>query len=89
MQSISVAELNDYVSREVLCSSEAARYLGISRSYLDKLCHRRKIPYSRPGGKLRFFRIDDLRAWAQQNRVATVEEINGRAMSRTMKEDKK
>ncbi len=44
----------------MLSRSDAAKYLGISASTLDGLCHNRAIAYyqARPGGRVRFDRAD-------------------------------
>jgi len=41
-------------------TEEVLKYLGISRSGLAKLIARGKIKYSKPGGKIRYFRKGDL-----------------------------
>ena len=40
-----------FTTKEVLTSDEAARYLGISKSYLYKLTMQQKIPHYKPMGK--------------------------------------
>lgn len=76
-------QTNSATPKQILTSAETAAYLGISLSYLEKLTHRRKIPYSKPGGKLRFFRLEDVEAWATSNRIATIDEIKAEAQART------
>ena len=44
-----------FTTKEVLTSDEAARYMGISRSYLYKLTMTRKIPHYKPTGKVCYF----------------------------------
>ena len=62
-------------SKEVLTSDEAARYLGISKSYLYKLTL----------GKMCYFNREELEQWLQTNRVATDEEISQQAQQYCMK----
>ena len=38
--------------RNLMTTTEAARYLGVKPSYLYKMMMRRAIPYYKPGGKL-------------------------------------
>ena len=38
--------------RNLMTTTEAARYLGLKPSYLYKMMMRRAIPYYKPGGKL-------------------------------------
>ena len=40
--------------RNLMTTTEAARYLGLKPSYLYKMMMRRAIPYYKPGGKLCF-----------------------------------
>lgn len=64
-----------FATKEVLTTDEAARYLGISKSYLYKLTMRREIPHYKPMGKMCFFNRQELESWLQSNRVATTTEI--------------
>ena len=68
-----------FATKEVLTTDEAARYLGISKSYLYKLTMRREIPHYKPMGKMCFFNRQELESWLQSNRVATATEISDEA----------
>ena len=73
------AELADrviFTTKEVLTSDEAARYMGISRSYLYKLTMEKRIPHNKPMGKMCFFNRKEIEMWLQANRVATDEELS-------------
>ena len=61
-----------FCTKEVLTSDEAARYMGISKSYLYKLTMRQKIPHYKPMGKMCYFNRAELENWLQNNRVATM-----------------
>lgn len=74
-----------FCTKEVLTSDEAARYMGISKSYLYKLTMRQQIPHYKPMGKMCYFNRAELEGWLQNNRVATVEEINERASNYCLK----
>ena len=63
--------------RNLMTTTEAARYLGLKPSYLYKMMMRRAIPYYKPGGKLCFFAKEDLDAW--MIRVKSQEEIDSEA----------
>lgn len=63
--------------RDLMTTTEAARYLGLKPSYLYKLMMRRAIPYYKPGGKLCFFAKADLDAWL--TRVKSQSEIDSEA----------
>lgn len=81
-----IAEITNLVTdntifcrKEVLTSDEAARYMGISKSYLYKLTMRQQIPHYKPMGKMCYFNRTELEQWLQQNRAATEREITERA----------
>ena len=40
-----------FCTKEVLTSDEAAKYMGVSKSYLYKLTMRQQIPHFKPMGK--------------------------------------
>lgn len=58
--------------KEVLTSDEAARYMGISKSYLYKLTMRQEIPHYKPMGKMCYFNRHELESWLQSNKVETI-----------------
>ena len=74
-----------FTTKEALTSDEAARYMGISRSYLYKLTMTRKIPHYKPMGKVCYFNRKELEGFLQGNRVATDTEISSKAQSYCMK----
>ena len=74
-----------FCTTEVLTSDEAARYLGISKSYLYKLTMRQAIPHYKPMGKMCYFNRLELEQWIQSNRVATADELSQQAQAYCMK----
>ncbi len=70
-----------FTTKEVLTTEEAAKYLGVSKSYLYKLTMRQQIPHYKPMGKMCYFNRQELQEWLQNNRVATVQEIEAQAQS--------
>ncbi|EOS16727.1 hypothetical protein C825_001137 [Parabacteroides sp. ASF519] len=71
-----------FCTKEVLTSEEAAKYCGLSRSYLYKLTMNRQIPhYKGPMGKMCYFNRKELEQWLQSNRVIMESEINQQAQS--------
>lgn len=66
-------------TKEVLTADEAAKYMGVSKSYLYKLTCKQEIPHYKPMGKMCYFNRQELEAWLQRNRVATDEEISQKA----------
>lgn len=69
------------MTNEMLTATEAAQFLGVSRSHLYKLTMRRRVPYYKPGGKIIYFRADELLLWMQQNRVSTAAELEAQAQA--------
>lgn len=65
--------------KEVLTSDEAARYMGVSKSYLYKLTMTKQIPHYKPLGKMCYFNRLELEQWLQSNRIATDEELEVKA----------
>ena len=65
----SISEVADrlFVHKEILTTSEACMYLGISESYLYKLTSAKKIPHYKPNGRLVFFNREELKQWAMRN----------------------
>lgn len=63
-----------FATKEVLNSDEAAKYLGISKSYLYKLTMTGEIPHYKPLGKMCYFNRKEIEAWLQQNRAQTTEQ---------------
>ncbi|KMQ70075.1 helix-turn-helix domain-containing protein [Chryseobacterium koreense] len=60
--------------KEVLSSSEAIAYLGISYSLLSKLTSSRSIPFYKPTNGLLFFLKSDLVDWVKDNKVYNQED---------------
>lgn len=69
-----LADLLGIYSKDILSFKEAARYMGVSESFLYKLSSSRKISHSKPNNKLIFFRKEDLNNWLLQNPIRTANE---------------
>lgn len=80
-----VASNTKFCTKEVLTSDEAARYMGISKSYLYKLTMKSQIPHYKPMGKICYFNRVELQEWLQQNRCATKAEIEQKAQNFCLK----
>ena len=74
-----------FCTKEVLTSNEAAKYMGVSKSYLYKLTMRQQIPHYKPMGKMVYFNRLELEQWLQNNRVSTATEISQQAAAYCMK----
>ena len=59
--------------KEVLTTTEASVYLGVSESYIYKLTSSKLIPHYKPNGKLVYFNRRELCEWAMKNQVQTAE----------------
>lgn len=70
-----------FCTKEVLTSDEAAKYMGVSKSYLYKLTMKQQIPHFKPMGEMCYFNRQELEQWLQSNRVATTAEIEQRAQA--------
>jgi len=66
-------------SKTALTFDEAAKYTGLSKSYMYKLSATGGIPCYKPSGKVLFFNRTELDNWMLQNRKATREEIGIKA----------
>ena len=65
--SISKVEDRLFVNKEILTTTEASLFLGISESYLYKLTSAKKIPHYKPNGRLVYFNREELKQWAMRN----------------------
>lgn len=74
-----------FCTKEVLTSDEAAKYMGISKSYLYKLTMKQQIPHFKPMGKMCYFNRMELEQWLQSNRVTTEAEISQKAKAYCLK----
>lgn len=69
----------DYLSKDILTTEEACKFLGYSKSYLYKLTHLRKIPHYKPNGKKIYFKKEDCENHLLRNKIKTDLEIQQEA----------
>jgi excisionase family DNA binding protein len=62
-----------------MTAETAAAFLGFKKGYLYKLVAMNKIAYYRPGGKILFFKQEDLEKYVYQNRIASRYELREKA----------
>jgi excisionase family DNA binding protein len=62
-----------------LTFSQAAQYLGISKSYLYKLTCKHKITHYKPNNKMLYFLESDLQDYILRNRRKTENELERQA----------
>lgn len=65
-------------AKDILTLTELEEYTGISRSTLYKMVSAHTIPHYKRG-RTSYFRLDEIRAWLTEYRVATQDEIAERA----------
>lgn len=59
---------------------EASNYLNISKSFLYKLTHLKKITHFKPNGKKIYFQRADLNKWLFRNKRESESEIEQKAI---------
>jgi excisionase family DNA binding protein len=59
-----------------LTFEEARAFLRVSKSTLYKLTHKKLIPFSKPGGKVLYFKKVDLINWMNSNPVKSDDQID-------------
>lgn len=69
------------MTKEILNVTDLSHYTGFSKSHIYKLTHGRKIPFYCPGGKMVFFKKDEVDNWLLKNRRATSAELESKAYS--------
>ena len=66
-------------NKEILNFNDACKYLDLSKSYMYKLTHLRKIPHFKPNFKKLYFKKTDLESYLLRNRVQTDIELQQQA----------
>ena len=80
-------ELFEHIQRMVeenqkpLTFDEACEFLGVSKSLLYKLTHKREIKFSKPSGGKIYFARSDLIEWMLSKPVKTKEQIEEEAIN--------
>ena len=67
------------VDQKPLGVTEAAEFLWLSKNYLYKLIHLRRIPYYKPTGGRVFFRREELEEFIYRGKVSADYELQGNA----------
>ena len=67
--------------KKVLTFAEAAKYSGISKSYLYKLTSNGSVPHYKPNGKQIYFDRVELESWLLSNKVKDNDSIEKEALS--------
>lgn len=72
-------------TKPILTFEEACLYMGMSKSALYKVTSNKEIPFSKPNGKMIYFKRADVDGWLLSNMSATATELADKAMAYTMK----
>ena len=72
-------------TKPILTLDEVCLYTGMSKSALYKLTMDKQIPFSRPNGKMLYFKRADVDGWLLSNMSATTTELADKAMAYTLK----
>lgn len=64
--------------KKYLKTDEVAKIMGVSKSQVQKLTASKKIPHSKPTGKLIYIQRKDLYHFLSSNYISSNEELNSR-----------
>lgn len=67
--------------KQIMTIGELASYLGLSKSYLYKLCSQKKIPHYKPFGKVLYFKRSEIETWVLSYPVPTIDKLLKSAFS--------
>lgn len=70
--------MNDVSTKKWYNLDEASKYLGFSKPHMYLLTSERLINFYQPGGKIIFFREEDLDAWVMSGHKETIPQIHTR-----------
>jgi len=84
-QSLARIEKMLTASKKVLNFDEACDFTGISRSFMYKLTSSRRIPHTKPNGKLIFFEKEKLETWLLSNERKSTSELEEEAIRISMR----
>ena len=76
-------------AKDVFNIDDVAAYTGLSKGYIYKLTHERRIPFAKGGGKMLFFKREDINAWLLQNKVSSQQELEQMAAAYVLNNPKK
>lgn len=76
-----VESIDTPLNKEMLTVTEAADFMGISKSTLYKMSFNRDLPVYKPTGGRIYFKREDIDNYLQQNRVMSNKEIEQEAIN--------
>jgi excisionase family DNA binding domain-containing protein len=72
-------------TKPILTFDEACLYMGMSKSALYKVTSSKEIPFSKPNGKMIYFKRTDVDGWLLSNRCSAATELADKTMAYTQK----
>lgn len=72
-------------TKPILTFDEACLYTGMSKSALYKVTSNKEIPFSKPNGKMIYFKRADVDGWLLSNMSTTATELADKAMAYTQR----
>ena len=79
---LEVAENLLFEAKDVLTVEEAAKFLGLSKSFVYKMTHEGSLPFYKPNGKVCYFEKAALLEWMRSTKVASQKEIEDTAQQK-------
>ena len=79
-----LAEIKQYTllgAKNMLTFDDVILLTGLSKGHLYKLTCKHVIPFYKPNGKQIYFDKKEIEAWLRQNRVASNEELESKAIT--------
>lgn len=72
----------EHFYKDILSIDEAAKFTGLKKSYLYKLCSERKITHFKNSGKMLRFKKEDLESFLLRNKVSSISEMDDEVIGR-------
>jgi excisionase family DNA binding protein len=82
---LSVGIPGQLTAGQMLTTTEAAEYMGISLSSVYKLTSQRTLPIYKPNGKKVYLKRDDIDRYLSSHRLSSTEEIEQEAINYVVK----
>jgi excisionase family DNA binding protein len=76
--SVLMTKQKNTLREHFLTSREVEDILQVSRDTLNRYCMNNQIPYHRPSGGKRYFKLSDVTDYLNRNRSETYEEFKAR-----------
>lgn len=74
-----IDEIGSVNRSEYMKFKDACSYLGVTKTQLYRLMYERQITYSKPSGKITYFKKSDLDDYLTRNTVPSLASVSGMA----------